>query len=201
PTSPTDASETASKIGDETKSKAEGKTEDGIKSRDLTEIKADVTKVESEDMTAINARVTKFESKDSSKNEDETENVLEQLRGIMSAYDPFGPRYDSKGFEELLLNHFIDAKLDDTVNDAEHKDLLMRDVVRASAAAPTYFRAKEIGAKYYIDGGVFMNNPTLRAYIEARKRFPNTKFVVLSLGTGFYQPSLEDHKDSGVVQW
>jgi uncharacterized protein len=35
-----------------------------------------------------------------------------------------------------------------------------------------------------IDGGVFANNPTMAAIVEAHKLFTATKFLVVSLGTG-----------------
>ena len=57
------------------------------------------------------------------------------------------------------------------------RDFLVREVVRASTAAPTYFpiaplsnQSQELACSF-IDGGIFANNPTLCAYIEACK-FP-----------------------------
>ena len=54
------------------------------------------------------------------------------------------------------------------------KDFLLKDVARATSAAPTYFEAAGIrnieGAFYgLVDGGVFANNPAMCAYAEARK--------------------------------
>ncbi len=52
-------------------------------------------------------------------------------------------------------------------------DFLVRDVCRATSAAPTYFEAalvKSFSNELYplIDGGVFANNPALSAYAEVR---------------------------------
>ncbi len=35
-----------------------------------------------------------------------------------------------------------------------------------------------------IDGGVFMNSPSVSAYAEARKLFPDEEIALLSIGTG-----------------
>lgn len=71
-------------------------------------------------------------------------------------------------------------------------DYYMRDAARASAAAPTYFPPAHISpignpdVRFsLIDGGVFANNPSGLAYVEARKIFPSEKdFLIISLGTG-----------------
>jgi uncharacterized protein len=39
-------------------------------------------------------------------------------------------------------------------------------------------------ASVLIDGGIFMNSPSVSAYAEARKLFPDDPIAVLSLGTG-----------------
>lgn len=72
------------------------------------------------------------------------------------------------------------------------RDFLLRDVARATSAAPTYFEPANIAAldrAVYplVDGGVFANNPAMCACVEAfgmnsQLRIPDLK--VLSLGTG-----------------
>ncbi|CAG8476425.1 2583_t:CDS:1, partial [Dentiscutata heterogama] len=148
---------------------------------------------------------------------------LHELEVFLKSYDPFGPKYDPSGFEKLLNENFKELKLKDAVNGvkvfiasynishsqrvfftnftSEHEDALMKDVIRASAAAPTFFPAKNISSKYFIDGGVFMNNPTAKTYLEAKKRYPKSKFVVISLGTGYYPKPLEKYYNAGIVQW
>jgi patatin-like phospholipase/acyl hydrolase len=67
---------------------------------------------------------------------------------------------------------------------------LMREVVRATSAAPTYFeplqlKVGSLGNRAFIDGGVHSNNPAMCAYVEARKIYPKENdFLVVSLGTG-----------------
>lgn len=102
------------------------------------------------------------------------------------------------------------------------RDFYVRDVARATSAAPTYFetaRVKSIyGTPYYlIDGGVFANNPAMCAYAEARTLDfetalkhpgkvdkPNAKeMVIISLGTGSEATPYDYNqaKDWGVVGW
>ena len=66
----------------------------------------------------------------------------------------------------------------------------MREVARATSAAPTYFeplqlKVGSLGNRAFIDGGVHSNNPAMCAYVEAIKIHPEEKdFLVVSLGTG-----------------
>ena len=98
-------------------------------------------------------------------------------------------------------------------------DFLLKDVARATSAAPTYFEVAKIKslsrARVYplIDGGVFANNPALCAYAEARTFSvtvggqprvctANTMFM-LSLGTGKVKKryTYKEAKDWGPVGW
>ncbi len=71
-------------------------------------------------------------------------------------------------------------------------DFYLRDVCRATSAAPTYFETALIsslsGVSYpMVDGGIFANNPALCAYSEVRnaKGQPTASdMFVVSLGTG-----------------
>jgi predicted acylesterase/phospholipase RssA len=76
------------------------------------------------------------------------------------------------------------------------EDFRLRDVARATSAAPTYFPPAVIhalDANYppaqrrhaLVDGGVFANDPAAVALAEARRIFPKAdRALVLSLGTG-----------------
>jgi len=88
----------------------------------------------------------------------------------------------------------------------EKVDYLLRDVLRSTSAAPTYFNPAMLGfhaerKKHMVnlDGGVFANNPAMCAYAEARgtvfpdwqddinrnKTYPTARNMhLLSLGTG-----------------
>lgn len=97
-----------------------------------------------------------------------------------------------------------------------NKGMLLRQVVRASAAAPSYFipqkidvGAGQVGA--FIDGGVSLaNNPSLQLFLIATlKGFPyhwNTgedELSILSLGTGTYTKRYDPDKISkmGLLGW
>src|SRR5690606_15653533 len=72
------------------------------------------------------------------------------------------------------------------------RDFYLRDVCRATSAAPTYFSVAEIrslsGTRYpLLDGGVFAPNPSMSALVEVTRAFNQTKINdiwILSLGTG-----------------
>lgn len=134
-------------------------------------------------------------------------------------FDYFGlvsPLYKADKLEAMLNNYFGDYRLEDLVKpclfpayDVEHgkaiffnqmnayrnfdKNFLVREAIRASTSAPTYFPVAKLSnqseeeAYALIDGGMFANNPALCAYIEACK-FPckpsPTDIMILSLGTG-----------------
>ena len=66
------------------------------------------------------------------------------------------------------------------------KETLVRDAVLASCAAPTFFNPAKVGPYLLADGGLWANNPTLAAIIDAQYRL-NIQFEnihVLSVGTG-----------------
>ncbi len=99
----------------------------------------------------------------------------------------------------------------DAIRRGNGYDFLVKDVARATSAAPTYFEAARIKAldgKSYplVDGGLFMNNPALGAYSEVRNgdSNPTTEdMFIVSLGTGSSNRAYEyDHaKDWGAVGW
>lgn len=79
------------------------------------------------------------------------------------------PAYNIVSGEAMFFNQ-MNAYRDESFN------FLVREVVRGSTAAPTYFPVAKIsdvlrGELALIDGGMFANNPALCAFIEACK-FP-----------------------------
>jgi len=124
-------------------------------------------------------------------------------------------KYSADGLEKILEAKFGDTLLQDAVTgvivpayDIERRqplffrsqrakekpdthDFLMRDVARATSAAPTYFEPLRLPAEgsrddyTLVDGGVFANNPGMCAFVDAdagRARADGT--LVVSLGTG-----------------
>ncbi|MCB9453971.1 MAG: patatin-like phospholipase family protein [Anaerolineaceae bacterium] len=142
-------------------------------------------------------------------------------------------KYPSQSVEAVLKEYLGDARLREALTDVlvtayetERRspwffrsqrakvrpdyDFPMWQVARATSAAPTYFEAFKITTEgveeYYslIDGGVFANNPTMCAFVDARTRFPEINdFMVVSLGTGeLTRPIYHDEaKDWGLIQW
>ncbi|MEI8186260.1 MAG: patatin-like phospholipase family protein [Chlorobiaceae bacterium] len=125
-------------------------------------------------------------------------------------------KYSADALEKILNSYFADLKLSDLLKpclitayditrrqarffnsaDVAKKgigwDFYLRDVARATSAAPTYFEPANISSldrQVYplIDGGVFANNPAICACVEAFNANPQLKvsdLKVLSLGTG-----------------
>jgi patatin-like phospholipase/acyl hydrolase len=84
----------------------------------------------------------------------------------------------------------------------------VRDIARATSAAPTYFPPFHLarGSEDYalVDGGVFVNNPSMAAYAEARKLYPKaSSFTVVSVGTGDRQDQITyaTAKEWGLLGW
>ncbi|MFN0216843.1 MAG: patatin-like phospholipase family protein [Saprospiraceae bacterium] len=77
------------------------------------------------------------------------------------------------------------------------REFYVRDVCRATSAAPSYFEPSAIFSASKVqhscvDGGVFANNPTLCAIAEAGKtdeHYTPINMQLLSLGTGKVKPS------------
>ena len=93
-------------------------------------------------------------------------------------------------------------------------NFLMRDVARATSAAPTYFEPVQVKSSNpstsrhelytLIDGGVYANNPAACALVEAHATFPDAEnFLVVSLGTGNMTRSIpfEEARHWGVAGW
>lgn len=92
----------------------------------------------------------------------------------------------------------------------EGYDFLMRDVARATSAAPTYFEPLRLAAVppqpdyALVDGGVYANNPGMCAFVDVhagQARADET--LMVSLGTGALTRVLayEKARDWGLVGW
>lgn len=77
--------------------------------------------------------------------------------------------------------------------ETKQREYYVRDVIRSTTAAPTYFSPALIRnlitdeLMINIDGGIFANNPTLYALQEARKKWSGATLndiMILSVGTG-----------------
>lgn len=154
---------------------------------------------------------------------------------IQSGNGILDEKYDAYPLESILESYFKDLKLSQLLKPclipaydidrraahffAQHdyrikgdgKDFLVRDVCRATSAAPTYFETALIqscsGVSYpLVDGGVFANNPSLCAYSEIRNAIDNPTaedMFIVSLGTGS-QYTRYQHKNAknwGAIGW
>ncbi len=137
-------------------------------------------------------------------------------RRFLSKFGLLSEIYDAEILENILLDYFGDTKLSQLVKPCiltaynielrknhlfrqqkaithgDARDFYLRDVCRATSAAPTFFSVAEIfslaNTRYVlVDGGLFAHNPSISALLEVLKTF-NTFNIndihILSLGTG-----------------
>lgn len=157
------------------------------------------------------------------------------FKAIFSVGGVADEKYSAAPLERILRDYFGDLRLSqllkpclvtayditrreakffnsaDVPKQGPGRDFLVRDVARATSAAPTYFEPANVMAldrKVYplIDGGVFANNPAMCACVEAfgfDTKLKVTGLQVLSLGTGTvdrpYQYS--EARNWGKLQW
>jgi patatin-like phospholipase/acyl hydrolase len=143
-------------------------------------------------------------------------------------------KYPATGIEEVAQKYFGDRRLAEALTEVlvtayeiegraawffkrrhardenrEGDNFLMREIARATSAAPTYFEPFLVEGGPHdkcalIDGGVHSNNPAMCAYVEARKIHPEENdFLVVSLGTGELTRSLpyEEVRGWGLALW
>ena len=148
-------------------------------------------------------------------------------KGVSSVGGLTDELYSHKGLEKILDEYFGDDPLGagltrtlitsyDIQNREplffkswreEYRSVQMKHAARATSAAPTYFEPALVpiggATKALVDGGIFINSPSVSAYAEARKIFSEDDLFVLSLGTGeLIRPiSYAEAKDWGKVGW
>ena len=103
------------------------------------------------------------------------------------------------------------------LSDSLTENPLMRDVARATSAAPTYFEPIDLDlqpspnltlVETLVDGGIFANNPAMCAYADAKRILrsegrPNDPVLLISIGTGNLTGALkaEAAKNWGKLSW
>jgi hypothetical protein len=137
---------------------------------------------------------------------------FERLPGIRQLSDLLDPRYGLDGLRRVLTERFGERTLSEALSgvlvsaydmhgrsprffkpwNAEAEQVTAVEAGLATAAAPTYFPALRLGESALVDGGVFVNNPTIAATIEALKRTTGDPIrpedlLVISLGTGQHE--------------
>src|SRR5690606_35320583 len=118
------------------------------------------------------------------------ERVLESYFGDQKLCELIKPCIITAYNIELRKNHLF--RQQKAISHGESRDFFLRDVCRATSAAPTYFSVAEIyslaGIRYpLLDGGIFATNPSLSAFVEIKKEpeelIPKDIYI-MSLGTG-----------------
>lgn len=117
------------------------------------------------------------------------------LNNIVKNVHVLVPSYNITKKEQVYFHNYPKYR------EHDYTSFSIPDVIRASTAAPTYFPAKEISKNHYVDGGVFMNNPSYFAYCDAKRILQANEYVIFSLGTGSYQEELDQLVDGGPMYW
>ena len=143
----------------------------------------------------------------------------------------FSPKYSPDGLEKVLAKFFQARQFNTAVTPLlissydlqgqlpfffkSHRiatdpdyDWEVTSIARATSAAPTFFPPLHLTRSdqdyALVDGGVFVNNPSMAAYAEARSLYPDSaQFVVVSVGTGDRQDSIAyaSAKEWGLLGW
>jgi uncharacterized protein len=140
---------------------------------------------------------------------DALEKALKEYLGDMKLSDLLKPCLITAYDITRRQAHFFNCA--DVSRKGSGWDFYLRDVARATSAAPTYFEPANISAldhKVYplIDGGVFASNPAMCACVEAFNLKPELKvsdLKVLSLGTGEAIKSyhFSEARNWGKLEW
>ncbi len=146
-------------------------------------------------------------------------------------------KYSEEALEKYLRAYFRDIRLSELIkpcliaayeiekrhpyffsrDDARRyvdRDFYIRDVARATSAAPIYFKASQISSMSgsvlsCIDGGLVANNPSLCGLTEVLKvngheqPWPIRDVMMISLGTGIKKNPIEYKiaRDFGALSW
>ena len=81
----------------------------------------------------------------------------------------------------------------------------MHTVAAATSAAPTFFAPFHRGGYTYFDGGIWANNPTMAALVEALSCFDvrpeNVRILSIGCGDKPFEMSDRQGKSSGLLHW
>ena len=157
------------------------------------------------------------------------ENIFTKINSV------FNPKFCPDGLDKSLKEYFQDLRLSNTLKpiivtsyDIRNNEVIMfksrksnepgynsliKDVCRATSAAPTYLPSYEMSfgnkQRTCIDGGVFINNPSLAGVSDVIRNgygfddLDVDDISLLSLGTGIYTENIgvKDTKSWGLKDW
>lgn len=146
------------------------------------------------------------------------------LNGLIGTKYMTSSRYDV--FKQYLNGIYLDQLLNNVViptydithekpmlffnwkttrgNDANYP---LTDLIMSATSPPGLFPSVVFGPKSrqmtLADGAVYANNPELIAVLTAMSLYPNKKYILVSLGTGYLKQTLLTKKviDWGLFQW
>lgn len=159
------------------------------------------------------------------------ESSIEELLGIVD--DLLAPKYNSKGRESILNYYLGNTALEEALTsvfitsydtqmripiffvsrrDLEKNEihfrkicngLHMHEVGMATSAAPSFFSPYKLGEYCLIDGGMFANNPTALAIIEAEQATDIEQKILCSISTGSLTRRYEydNIRSWGMLNW
>ena len=129
-------------------------------------------------------------------------------------------KYDDKLVNEFLYDIFGDIKVKELLkkiiipcydinnnksiifNTLEHGDILIRDILRGTIAAPTFFKPHEVIinniSMKLIDGGIVDNN-TSRICLMKYYNYLNYDMKIINLGSGYIKPV--NINNYGIINW
>ncbi len=143
---------------------------------------------------------------------------------IMSGFGLFGPKYTNDGLHQITNTCCLNYKMEnllkpvifpvyDRANNKSYyfekekdKDLLLKDVMLSTVAAPTFFESHQIeidNVKHdFIDSGIVANDNSQLTFLTATKHIDivdKNKILLLNLGTGSFVQSINDKQ--GLYGW
>jgi predicted acylesterase/phospholipase RssA len=125
--------------------------------------------------------------------------------------EEFGSRSFGESTTRLVIPAFVGPHAQVAVFKTDHHPDYRRDwrspaweVARATSAAPTFFEGHRYNSDFFLDGGLWANNPIICAIVEAISSYDVRldQILVLSIGTGNPQPELKPSAvRAGMVGW
>ncbi|MGK2740161.1 CBASS cGAMP-activated phospholipase [Tepidicaulis sp. LMO-SS28] len=131
-----------------------------------------------------------------------------QLESILR--EEFGEALIGDAETRLVIPSFLIPKTEIAVIKTDHHADFQHDwkmkawlAARATSAAPSYLSGVAAGRKFFIDGGVWANNPIMVAVVDALSSYDieREQIEILSLGTGSSPFDIGGVRSGGLISW